>query len=779
MARWDIVDVDADPAEVRRRRRRRFFRLGVPILGVLTMAAALVGTALYSYAMNRRDALLLTQNLIEALDHRLASQVSTYLEVAADAVGILSSVDGGPEAPASETLALAVMRTRPHLTALYVGAEDGRFMMVQRSATGALDTKRITVGPKGRTVAWMRRDADGRVLAVEEDPGDLFDPASRPWFRAALAENRFVWSDIYVFFTRQSPGITVSRSISGGSGVVAAADLDLTDIGGVLSGLKVGASGRAVLVDGSGRLVAVPDVGSMLRPDGETLRPARIEELGDPLIQEAFNRIRIAGETRGVMDIDGDRYVVSARVLRETLGRNWWLLLVAAESDFVGFVAANNRTTLLLSGAVVLLAVLMAGFLAWQAYAADRAAHAMRRRQRELERQGAALAELGRLETIADPGDATALRRATEIAADATVADGVSLWRIDGEKLICADGFDRESGGHVAAAVIPLDRSPLLRKNLLAGEIVTATDAASDPHTSGLVPYLDATGRRSLLAVPVRAGGRTLGCLWIEDGAGDAGAGEGFARILGMLLSPRLVASRDHTLAAAEQPMAFAAEAGGLPFAPSTLRGASIASERNRLQLREIVRRGLQSDQVQAMRFPQVTVLVLRMADDIALATGDAAETVAIGQIVAACQKAAERHGIRYLKILTDQIVAAEGFDGNPIAAAARLATLALEIDAECAGLFTRLGRPPGYAMGLDSGPVMGSAIGFGQVAFNLWGEAVRVAGAMAVAAPGGAIQTTEATYALLRDGFAFRARGAFYLERLGEMTTFYLRGRL
>jgi len=778
VARREIIDVDADPAEVRRRRIRRFFRLGVPILGVLMMAAALVGTALYSYSVNRRDALALTQDLIEALDHRIASQVSAYLDSAADAVGILASVGGGPDAPATETLVLALMGARPQLAALYVGAEDGRFMMVQRSDAGTLDTKRITVGPAGRNVTWTRRAADGTVRAIEEDPADRYDPVSRPWYRAAMEQGGTVWSDIYIFFTRQAPGVTVSRALQGGSAAVAGADLDLADIGGFLSGLKVGATGKAVLVEGSGRMVAVPDVRAMLRPDGDALRPARIEELDDPPLREAFDRVRIAGETRGVMEIDGNRQVVSARTLRATLGRDWWLLLIAPESDFVGFVAANNRKTLLLSGTVVLLAMAMAGFLAWQAYSADRIVRAVRHRQRELERQGAAFAKLGRLETLADPGDAAALRRATEIAADATAAGGVSLWRIDGEKLVCADGFDRETGGHVAAAVIQLDHCPLLREDLLAGETVAAGEAASDPRTSGLAPYLDATGRHSLLAAPVRAGDRTLGCLWIEDGAGDVGTSEGFARILGMLLAPRFVASEAQG-PTAEAPVALEAKVHEPSFDPPTLRRASLSLERNRLLLHEIVRRGLREEQVPAMRFPQVTVLVLRMADDVALATGDAAETVTIGQIVAACQKAAERHSIRYLKILTDQIVAAEGFDGPAAAAATRLAELALEVDAECAGLFTRLGRPPGYSMGFDTGPVMGSAIGFGQVAFNVWGDAVRVAGAMAMAAPGGTIQATETTYVLLRNGFGFRARGAFYLERLGEMTTYFLRGRL
>ena len=72
-------------------------------------------------------------------------------------------------------------------------------------------------------------------------------------------------------------------------------------------------------------------------------------------------------------------------------------------------------------------------------------------------------------------------------------------------------------------------------------------------------------------------------------------------------------------------------------------------------------------------------------------------------------------------------------------------------------------------ALGLDTGAVLGSAIGFGQVAFNVWGEAVRVAVTMANSAPGGMIQVTQCTYELLRDGYVFRRRGAFWLERLEE----------
>ena len=143
-----------------------------------------------------------------------------------------------------------------------------------------------------------------------------------------------------------------------------------------------------------------------------------------------------------------------------------------------------------------------------------------------------------------------------------------------------------------------------------------------------------------------------------------------------------------------------------LPSGQAGLRNASLSVERDRLLLHEITRRGLGEEQVAAMRFPHVTVLVLRMADDIALATGSAADAVVIERIVRACQGAAERHRIRYLKILNEQIVAAEGFDAeDKEGAAERLANAALEIDAECTRIFTSWAGRRGSRWGSTPAP--------------------------------------------------------------------------
>lgn len=74
---------------------------------------------------------------------------------------------------------------------------------------------------------------------------------------------------------------------------------------------------------------------------------------------------------------------------------------------------------------------------------------------------------------------------------------------------------------------------------------------------------------------------------------------------------------------------------------------------------------------------------------------------------------------------------------------------------------------------------MIGCSVGFGQTAYNVWGDAVRVASSLAATAQRGTIQASEASYEQLRDRFVFRRRGGFYLEQVGEMTTYVLRGRL
>jgi adenylate cyclase len=139
------------------------------------------------------------------------------------------------------------------------------------------------------------------VVAVEEDPADTFDPRTRPWYNGASAADGLFWADVYVFFTTQEPGLTVSHAIRGEGGElfgVAGGDITRAELSGFLADLELGANRRALIVDGAGRLVAFPDPARIVERSGDDYRPAQMATLGDPILTEAYDRMRLrAGQS--------------------------------------------------------------------------------------------------------------------------------------------------------------------------------------------------------------------------------------------------------------------------------------------------------------------------------------------------------------------------------------------------------------------------------------------------------------------------------------------------
>jgi adenylate cyclase len=126
-----------------------------------------------------------------------------------------------------------------------------------------------------------------------------------------------------------------------------------------------------------------------------------------------------------------------------------------------------------------------------------------------------------------------------------------------------------------------------------------------------------------------------------------------------------------------------------------------------------------------------------------------------------------------------DEGVAAAGFAAGDQDAVLRIADAAVAILDRCARLLEDADHKAEFRMGVDVGVAVGSPVGRGPRIFNLWGEAVRTAEAMADTALPGAVQVTEAAYDRLAQAFLFRPRGRYWLPRVGEAQTYGLVGRL
>jgi class 3 adenylate cyclase len=802
----ELIDLSIAPEERRAQRRQRVLRVGIPVISVALLIGAILGIALYSYESNRRGASVLSGDLLRSLETRISTEVTAYLtpapnmaQFARQAIGAGTFVSGeGIER--TERFGQNLLQSYDQFASFYVADGKGQFLMISRVAGGGTETKLITIAPDGtRQVRLIRRDPVGQSVS-ERDVQDDFDPRTRPWYKGAVSARGLYLTEVYAFFTERTPGITTALPLMAGDGQVSAVfgiDITLAALSEFLKGIDIGKTGRAMIIDAEGRLIAFPEPERILREENGTLVARRLDELGDLALTRAFNRLRVEGPAHGTVEVDGERIIFASAALPIAGQKNWSALIVVPEKEVIGFVATNNRTALLLSLSVIGIAALLAWLLVRQGLRADRNARLVKDRQENLEAQSRAFAALADSASLFDPADRRGTCALAESLADATRARRISVWRLThGDRtLLCADCFDREARTHTPGVELHRAELTQLWAALCEGGVDVA-DAAQDPRTSALYQtYLRPLGVQSLMAVPIKRAGEVVGSIWLEDlpPAARRTAGiESFARTVAHVEAVRIVApTLDHgeepvppptqEKVVAAGPVADASDADEAPadrVVPATeaaRRETAVDTGRQEALWQN------RSDPDAAEVFPRATILTVLVTDGAdsgngrSPADGDqaAAANAAADMVACALEEAAERLEIPYLKVLGNCVVAAAGFSGDAAQAGRTIARAALALREASDQLASRL------QMGIDTGVVLGTAVGSGRHCYNLWGAAAKRAAEMAQTAPPGGIQVTAFAYRHLSSEFLLRPRGTFYVHPEGETAIYLLAGRI
>jgi class 3 adenylate cyclase len=573
-------------------------------------------------------------------------------------------------------------------------------------------------------------------------------------------------------------------------------DIALDSLSAFLARLRIGRTGRAMIIQNDGMIVAFPDPARTFVARGEQLVPMPLGDIGDPVLERAYNLFRVEGHGRRIIEVAGDRYIAAVAPIRAVSSEDWATMIVVPEADFIGFVALHNRSTLVMSGAVALLVALFAALLIRQGLRADRNALLVIAREQAREAQGRAFTELAANAALFDPRERDAIHGLTRVVARVVAARRVAIWRVgaDGALLTLEDCRDRENDGHTAGAEFARAQLGGLLPALEAGEEIEARDAARDPRTADFHRlYLGPLGTRALVAVPIRLQGRSVGVVCLEDWRADGALG--FARAVASMLSVRFAAalregaeqSRGAAPAAGASaeagPRQAASDHDDVP-APAALRGM----RRSRLdaalarRVDGAARPGGGADGLRAQVFSHATVATIQFTDAglLAHAGEEAGDRAVAALVVAHVEEVAVARTIPYVRILGDKVVMASGFVAAQAGRdAVAVAEAAVELRERLAQLFTALGQRLEFRIGIDTGAVVGASLGEDGEAFNLWGDATRVSETMAETGIPGAAVVTEPSYRLLRERFVFRARGSFFLAGAGEMSTYLLASRL
>ncbi|MDV7141076.1 cache domain-containing protein [Tropicimonas sp. TH_r6] len=281
-----------------------------------------------------------------------------------------------------EKLLFQQLQLVPQVSGIFFGTEEGEFYYVMRDEkTGLIRSKLVTFPEGARRTELIWRDTDFSIDSQSLDPQDNYDPRVRPWYQQTQAEMRSVWTDPYIFFTSQRPGITLAAPVTNPDGSllgVMGVDIEISSISDFLSRLKIGRRGQALIINENGDVIAHPDKSLIKTGNADgTYRFATIGELGDPIARAAFGPLFEAGAppgraTRSDFQYGDETYVAQVMPVGNDI-MPWTIAVYAPKSDFTAEIEQNRAVNIWIAAALAIATGLVGLILANLVYRPVRA----------------------------------------------------------------------------------------------------------------------------------------------------------------------------------------------------------------------------------------------------------------------------------------------------------------------------------------------------------------------------------------------------------------------
>ena len=308
----------------------------------------------------RASAVSVARDAIQREGNTVVESILRHLDPAEQSVDVTarlltdSLID--TSSPGLEQYLFTQLAVMPQMTGAFVGYPDKSFVFVSLDGEG-FQSKRIETSGE-RSVEIRTYDRDFSLTSVEEVYDDTYDPTERPWYSGATATDGLSWTDPYVFFSSQQPGVTASRAVSVDGEVVAVVgvDVELSGLTSFLDNLAVAESGEAFVLSGD-KVIGAPQAyveRTAIDASGD-VNLMTSAQLGLDLFADGQ-----PGEVIRVETVDGHDLVLSLE-LPEDQRLSWAVVIRAPEAAFTAIASRQQRTALLITvgGSLVVLAAIL------------------------------------------------------------------------------------------------------------------------------------------------------------------------------------------------------------------------------------------------------------------------------------------------------------------------------------------------------------------------------------------------------------------------------------
>jgi diguanylate cyclase (GGDEF)-like protein len=343
--------------------------LTLPYIALVFGVAVLIGSLSYRAGSQAVDTV--ANHLLLETVARIGQAVDRH--IVGSAAVLEAAFPNGMAAPDSIDAELPALRTRfwiatsLHLDPnnyVYYGNQQGQFFGLWRFNAQEAE---LRVKPRADEPRLMYRFSGiNGLLSEPSREQKMFEPRSRPWYKAGENNISHTWTSIYIDFRSTELVATRARRVldkQGGVQGVVATDLSLRRLNEFVRRLRVSSNAVAFIIEPDGKLIASsrsPNIA--VQADGNSARIGAADS-DDALQRSAYSQVKAWGSSHEIDTAITQRFTgpndeaveLAFDRVRDDAGLDWIIVVAVPRSDFMQGVTANVKRTALIGvlGALV------------------------------------------------------------------------------------------------------------------------------------------------------------------------------------------------------------------------------------------------------------------------------------------------------------------------------------------------------------------------------------------------------------------------------------------
>ena len=243
---------------------------------------------------------------------------------------------------------------------IFVADEHGNYVQVRRFPKFATRIIDRSSTPQNHYETWLYRDLEYNVIdTMTRRP--QFDPRVRPWYQETGNLKKIYWTDVYVFTTAKTPGISASFPIliNGEQKGAAVFNIPLSSLSHLLAKQRVSENGIVLVLDSNDHVLAYENESVLLKGEGKKFRLIKIDEFPVDWVVKSYQAYQNQDQKRFVYSESYfnpyQRYVIQLIDFPTEL--DWKVLIVIPEIDILGEFYDILWKTIALSLVILLISI--------------------------------------------------------------------------------------------------------------------------------------------------------------------------------------------------------------------------------------------------------------------------------------------------------------------------------------------------------------------------------------------------------------------------------------